>query len=211
MLTQADRTGQGNDLSYLNDPERFRHLDPELFDALKRIAASGSRSTSALEQSGVLGAARFVRTPLHTSVASRTAMMDAWQTAAAEAGSPLAFFDPDRGLVRKRLEKGSKESELYLYDDGLADAFAASEVLVTFQYRPRMMRQHEFLTVLFDRVRTACDPTLLMALHHGRVAHVIIGHGEHASVVQRAVDRFSQRWRCQLKLATAGSPDAACV
>jgi hypothetical protein len=211
MLTQADQTGQGNDLTYLDDPDRFRHLDPELFDALKRITASGSRSTSALEESGVLCTARFVRTPLHTSVASRTAMMYAWQTAAAEAGSPLAFFDPDRGLVRKRLEKGSKESDLYLYDDELADAFAASEVLVTFQYRPRMTRQHEFLAALFDRARTACDPALLMALHNGRVAHLIMAHGEHASVVQQAVDRLSKRWRGQLKLATAASLEAACV
>ena len=204
MLTARDETKHGNNIDYLDDPKTYRPHDPELFDVLNRIVETGARSTLAIEQSGILGAARFIRSPLQATVASRSKMMDAWREEAA-ASPALSFFDPDNGLVRGRLSKGSAESERYLYDDELAEAYAASAVLVTFQWRPRYTAELDLVGAVFDRVRAVCDPALLLALHNGRVAHMILAQPEHAAAVRDAAEGLARRWGGQLRLTISSS------
>jgi hypothetical protein len=38
MLTAPDGTEQGNDITYLNDPKKYRWYNPALYDKLKNIA-----------------------------------------------------------------------------------------------------------------------------------------------------------------------------
>ena len=57
-----DHNSDGKHVQYLEDPQRWRYLDPELFDALKGTVA-GDRSVSAVEASGLIDA-KFSAHPL---------------------------------------------------------------------------------------------------------------------------------------------------
>ena len=44
MLTPSDGTSDGQKIRYLKEPERFRHLDPTLFDRLEGLVGSSRRA-----------------------------------------------------------------------------------------------------------------------------------------------------------------------
>ncbi len=89
---------------YLGQPDRFRHLAPEVFDQLARVAvnhSSNADSWAALRTSGVLGDAVFLR----HRVPSRTALRPAWAEllVSSVADADLVFLDPERGIQGNRL------------------------------------------------------------------------------------------------------------
>jgi hypothetical protein len=49
----------GRHIGYLNRPQQWRHFDPDLFDALRRIVLSTQRNVHTLEVAGVLPDATF--------------------------------------------------------------------------------------------------------------------------------------------------------
>ena len=51
LYPDEDHNSEGKHVQYLDDPQRWRQLDPKLFDSLKRIVAK-DRSVSAVEQPG---------------------------------------------------------------------------------------------------------------------------------------------------------------
>ena len=51
LYPDEDHKPDGKHVQYLDDPQRWRHLDPELFDALKQIVES-NRSVSAVAAAG---------------------------------------------------------------------------------------------------------------------------------------------------------------
>ena len=93
----------GRHIAYLNSPEPWRHRDPELFDGLKRIVATGQRKVSSIESSGLLGDAKFASQPLlfdGEPVAGRRELRQRWFSDVLEqlSGCGVVFADPDNGL-----------------------------------------------------------------------------------------------------------------
>ena len=54
----AGPPGDGKYTAYLQDPDEWRHLDPDLFDALRELTPD-RRSVANIQQSGILGDAAF--------------------------------------------------------------------------------------------------------------------------------------------------------
>jgi hypothetical protein len=107
-LTRDEResTSNGKMFDYLKRPDQFRHLAPEIFDALNRIfaescAGSGARSVAALEASGLLPDAAFYR----AEVPRRDALRRQWseELVASVGDADLVFLDPDNGIQGTRL------------------------------------------------------------------------------------------------------------
>ncbi len=191
MLTEPDRTGEGAKTDYLEDPDRFRHLDPHVFDRLKSVVKSGNRTTAEVETSGVLEGATFVQDLLEDDEASRSALFQSLQR---EAQAPsLVFFDPDIGLAGKNLRKGNRRSSMYLFDDELAIAFERGHSLVVYQHFPREQRS-PYLSRTFERLRSACDAPALLALWSAYVAFFIIPHDKTAQVLIEAAEDLASRW-----------------
>ena len=59
MLTTPDETGEGGRIDYLKQPQRYRHLDPHVFDHLAAIVESSERNVAAIERSGIVERAQF--------------------------------------------------------------------------------------------------------------------------------------------------------
>ena len=92
----------GRHISYLSRPDQWRHFDPDLFDALRRIVSSGQRNVHALEMAGVLPAATFASEfiPTGAPVALRVQARSDWLDSVKRNldAADLLFIDPDNGL-----------------------------------------------------------------------------------------------------------------
>ena len=106
----------GKHTEYLDDPEKWRHLDPCLFDALKGLVDSCTRSVQAVMDTEILGAnsiTDYSLCPLDfgsTKSQARAAWREHWFTSvkADLVKSNLVFADPDNGLILdKRFSRGT--------------------------------------------------------------------------------------------------------
>ena len=98
----------GRHTDYLDHPDQWRHLDPELFDSLHSIVQSGRRTVKDIEQSGLFSEAVFSGQPLkfNGNKQERSAQREAWFQATLNdlSDCDLVFADPDNGL---------RENEVY--------------------------------------------------------------------------------------------------
>jgi hypothetical protein len=51
LFPDEAHNGDGRHVGYLNRPDQWRHFDPKLFDALRRVVSSGQRNVRALQAS----------------------------------------------------------------------------------------------------------------------------------------------------------------
>lgn len=101
---------------YLQEPERWRHLDPDLFDALKNLVVEDRRTVAEVERSGILGNAEFHRSPLDAHV-RRDWFEDLKDRLV---GCDLVFADPDKGL-HADMNGPSNEHILFSEAEALAE------------------------------------------------------------------------------------------
>ena len=100
----ASSSGDGRLTGYLNAPERWRYLDDELFDTLKKLVCRGRRSVAEIQASGILGNATFHDEPVNVK------RREAWfkGVIARLHDCDLVFADPDNGLYPDHRFNGAK-------------------------------------------------------------------------------------------------------
>jgi hypothetical protein len=190
MLTPGDGRTDGRRLAYLGAPERFRAMDPSLFDALKRIVESGDRKVRAIEAARVLTGAVFFSDVLEDGLQARRSYFE--QTWAVAGQLPLVFFDPDNGLEIGSVSKGKRNSAKYLYWDELQDAYARGHSLVVYQHFPRRARL-AFLRTLSQRARDLLECQRVFAVATAHVAFLMFPQEAHEAVVSQRLREFASR------------------
>jgi hypothetical protein len=102
LYPDESHNADGKHTAYLHQPEKWRHLDPDLFDALGSIAKADRRNVRQIEQSGTLGEAAFSATLLDfTGTYPRRAQSRViWfnKTLVDLEQCDIVFADPDNGL-----------------------------------------------------------------------------------------------------------------
>jgi hypothetical protein len=101
---EVDDERSSKSFDYLERPEEFRHLAPEIFDTLHRIfGESGARvrGVPALEGSGLLPNAVFHRTAVPRALELRRQWSE--ELIGAIGDADLVFLDPDNGIQGTRL------------------------------------------------------------------------------------------------------------
>jgi len=101
---EEDDERSNKSFDYLERPEEFRHLAPEIFDTLHGIfgkSGAGVRGVPALEGSGLLPNAVFHRTEVPRGLAMRRQWSE--QLVGAVGTADLVFLDPDNGIQGTRL------------------------------------------------------------------------------------------------------------
>jgi len=97
---RGETSNDGMHLGYVDQPKRFRALDPHVFDAMRaivgRIRQGAPRELGLIERSRLLDGAVFHREPVPASVSERTRWFHALGTAVD--GCDLLFLDPDNGF-----------------------------------------------------------------------------------------------------------------
>jgi hypothetical protein len=98
---ESERNNDGRHVGYLEQPGRFRQLDPEVFDAMANIVSSGRRSLVALEAACLLRGAKYHGETVPRSRDERRAWFIAMSKGIAQ--SDLVFADMDNGFEWTRL------------------------------------------------------------------------------------------------------------
>jgi hypothetical protein len=167
MLTPDDGGADGGKLAYLQQPDRHRRFDAELFDILAHAAAEPDRRRlQTIEDSGAITGALYYNETLPDDAAGRATFME--RCAAEFRNAELVFFDPDNGL-EVSLAKGRKNSSKYLYLDEAAAFYEAGKSLLIYQHFPRVER-NAFLTSCTERLRGVAPRCAVWAF---TTAHVV--------------------------------------
>lgn len=192
MLTPSDGGVDGGKLAYLQQPERHRHVDPELFDTLTHVASEPERRRLAtIEDSGAIPGASYHNELLPDELAGRRAFMGRCAYAFREAD--LIFFDPDNGLEVSSLPKGRKNSSKYLYLDEVAAFYASGKSLLIYQHFPRVERT-VFLARCAERLRVAAPGASLWAFTTAHVVFLLLLHPASPARLHSAADVACRRW-----------------
>jgi len=146
LYPDEGHNADGRHISYLNDPNRWRHLDPELFDALTGVAG-GVRSVRSLEATGLIGN-QFHGKPLTSGDLpwqQRSAWRHDWfaEVQTRMSAADLVFADPDNGLVDnddKRRSKAKFGKSISLRE---AEALAQNRPAVIYHHNTRRPGGHD--------------------------------------------------------------------
>ena len=188
MLTPDDDRGDGGKLQYLCEPGRWRHHDPQLFDALQgsTLARTDRRSISLIEESDLLPRTTFFSEILVDDALARRAYFDRlWRKAA---GADLVFFDPDNGMEVESVKLGRKGSSKYLYWREARDTYRRGHSLVLFQHFPRVKRDN-FVQLLADRAIQETGAPKVVALRSINAVFFLVPQSRHGQLVGRLTSR----------------------
>ncbi len=152
LYPDENHNQDGRHIGYLSRPDQWRHFDPDLFDALGQIVASGQRDVRALETANLLPGAIFASEviPTNGAITSRRLARQEWfeTVLAAIHEADLVFIDPDNGL----------EPDGYSHDSGKAGKS------ITLAELRRLARPGRCLIVRRHQTRRAGG-------HHGEIEH----------------------------------------
>ncbi|TCQ78690.1 hypothetical protein EDF68_10691 [Ochrobactrum sp. BH3] len=191
MLTPDDGRTDGNKLSYLQQPDGFRHFDPELFDILAHAAVEPERRRlQAIEDSGAIPQATYFNELLPDNLSERQAFMA--RCVAALGHTDLVFFDPDNGL-EVSLQKGRKNSSKYLYLDEAATFYGMGQSLLIYQHFPRIERK-AFIAQRSEQLRASAPVCSIWAFTTAHVVFFLILHPRSPDRLRIAAEAVTHRW-----------------
>lgn len=197
MLTAQDDRSDGARTGYLDRPEEYRDVDAPLFDSLQTLVGHENRSTQAIQASGILQGATFLREPLTDSPESRDAFLRSIRI-----GAPrhrTVFLDPDNGLSVKSVKAGGRGARRYVFDSELEAIADAGASVIVYQHLPRVQRTH-YLTNQLDRLELTFPGYTMSALYTSSVAFLLGWASRDARGLRLARDEVLGRWDGRLIL-----------
>ncbi|MCY4192535.1 MAG: hypothetical protein OXD42_14660 [Rhodospirillaceae bacterium] len=141
------RPGDGRHTQYLRRPDKWRHLDCQLFDDLRKIVDREQRSIAAVQESGILGDAIFADEPLdmkNVPVRCRTNWRRTWFERVKEtlADCDLVFADPDNGIVPEEKFSPTRKRSTKSISVGEARDIAKGRTAVIYHHNTRRKGGH---------------------------------------------------------------------
>jgi len=168
MLTPDDGRTDGSRINYLSEPEKWRELDPPLFDHLKEVLLQrGLRNVSEIENSGILPSCVFLSDVVPDDGESRRAYFQ--RLTELVRGCDLVFFDPDNGIEVQSKSYGRKDSSKFLYWDEIEHLWNAGHSLLIYQHFPRVERD----PFIEGMARELMDRTSAPEVISFRTSHVV--------------------------------------
>jgi len=192
MLTADDGGRDGRRITYLDQPDRWRGLDPDLFDFLAgKVSRNARGQVTAVESAGLIPEARYHADMLTDERAGRVCHLEA--ALARFQDLDLIFFDPDNGLEVPSCPIGRKGSSKFL---ALAEArccYEAGLSLLVFQHFGRVSRAR-FIPAQMERLGQAVGPAHVLALATPHVLYLFALQARHLAGVTPVIEAFGRRW-----------------
>ncbi|MCS0496865.1 hypothetical protein NVS89_17335 [Ancylobacter sp. MQZ15Z-1] len=196
MLTPSDGSSDGEKRRYLEQPERYRRFDPELFDELSLVSPEPDRRRlESIEQSGIVPGATYFNAVLTDAADERMRFMADCRRELANAD--LVFFDPDNGL-ETTLHRGRKGSSKFLYLDEAAAFYAAGKSLLIYQHFPREKRE-AFIASCAARLYAVAPAATLCAFRTAHVVFLLLNHPESPAALTEAAQLASTKWSAKAR------------
>ena len=192
VLTEDDDSSDGRRIRYLEQPEKWRYHDPEVFDHLReQVIQHRLRSVDAIQSAGVLPNCRFYTPLLRDNVEARQYYFRELLKFAK--GSHLVFFDPDNGLEVKSVPSGRKNSSKYLYWEEVKTVFARGYSLLVYQHLPRKPRV-PFISRLVDKFRAATGVRNVLSYCTSHVAFFLVPQATHEEHFRERSNVIVKTW-----------------
>ncbi len=203
MLTEPDGRSDGRHVGYLDRSERYRPLEPDVFDLLAGIVRRGDRSVYAVEAAGVLPGAAFHSTVMVDSLAARREYFD--ELSAMLGPDDLVFVDPDNGLETPSTAKGRPGSRKYLYWDEVAQTIGPRRSLCVYQHYPRRPRA-AYTAERLGQLASVAPAHGVFALCSSTVAYLVAATPHREQELRSAAEAIAALWDGLLVLITRRAP-----
>jgi len=203
MLTPDDGRADGGKISYLAEPERWRTLDPELYDHLAAaLLGDLPRRLTSVETGNLIPEARFHSDLFHDGAGARSdymlAMLERFK------GVDLVFFDPDNGMEVKSCPIGRKGSSKFLAYEEAAATFRTGASLLIYQHFGRVERG-AYVREQIQRLAAYTGTSEIVALSTSHALFLFVLHPEHVPAVERTLELLASRWPGQFWFADNAS------
>ena len=180
----------GQKLSYLNEPNRFRSCDPRLYDALGQLFDGGGRSLGAVEASGILcDSTVCFDGPVPQDQRSRQRWFQ--QAAQAVQGRDVVFLDPDKGLAPPSAGLSSTE---HAYVSELEAFVRGGQTVVVYHHLGRTathpVQMRDWAERLARELRLDAEPHILWYRRGTARAYFVIPAAAHAKTIGERLERF---------------------
>jgi hypothetical protein len=181
--------GEGTDktrhFDYLSQPDKFRHLAPELFDQLAEFAISRTSSPDplfALRTSGILRDALFVRHRVPRQASLRPAWAELLVNSVGDAD--LVYLDPESGI------QGNRLTNRHVALDEIAALRAKDRVLIVGHHQSGRKAEVKYLA---DRMKSlGCELVEIVRLR--LVASHLFDIQDQDETMSEATAIFARRW-----------------
>lgn len=187
--------GNGQHTAYLQQRRQWRHLDPDLFDVLKRLVDGGERSVGAVQAAGVLGNAAFAVEPLDirpVSVRDRKHWRREWFERVKHrlADCDLVFADPDNGLFPDERFQPTRRECAKRIPLAEAAALAAGRTAVIYHHNTRRRGGHDQEIQWWMGQLSGCTRAYYWQRWSNRTFFIVNADDD----IERRLTRFVERW-----------------
>jgi len=175
---------------FLNRPNEYRHLAPEVFDALLQLDGGWGASTdrlTKLHMSRILGNAVFLRQEVPIRAPSRRQWLEVLVESVR--GTNLVFLDPDYGIEGKRLTAG------HVALAEIAALKTPGRALIIGHQQSGRRSEVRFLA---EQVRSlGCSPIEIVRLRLVSSRFYVIA--DHDSAMSELLSTFVKKWGDRIK------------
>ena len=191
--------GLPTNTDYLLQPQKWRHFDERLFDALRHaVIVDRERNVVRAEHPDVLHPAvfSFYKEPLKEDSNERRKYFDTFL--ACSKGMELVFFDPDIGLEVRGVRAGPKRSPEYLYFEELSRAFDAEHSILVFQFFMKRKAEdivNERTSQIFSRL----DVAEIASFKTRGVIFLLISQAKHLGELKKRSEQVRKVWGEQIQ------------
>ena len=201
-------TGDGRHIGYLREPERWRHLDCELFDTLQGLVDEDRRSVADIQSSGILGNAEFADDPVDAGGVSGRGSGSGrrqWFERVLDclSGCDLVFADPDNGLYDDARFKPERKENAKRIPLAEVAALAEGRTAIVYHHNGRR-RGGQYLEIDAWMSRI---PGCALAYYWRRWSNRTFFFVNPDPEIVCRIERFAERWRGTGYLVHAASKE----
>jgi len=192
----------GKYTEYLEQPDKWRHLDPALFEGLRSIVMSDRRSVQQIEAAGLLGNAIFSKTPLafKGQAGARAAQRAKWfQNILSELSDcGVVFLDPDNGLCEDRTYVTGDRTYWKRLPLSEAHVLSAGRTGILYHHNTRRPGGHRKEIQHWLRLLGTDTLALYWTVSSKRTFFVV-----HPTIdIKRRIEKFTRKWTPYFELHT---------
>jgi hypothetical protein len=200
LLTAPDSRSDGEFRRYLEEPDRWRQYDPDLYDGLRKLLDTGnSRSVQHARTWQLIPGATFYEELLRDDALSRRHYFDeAWDSLKS---CPIIFLDPDNGIEIPSKQLVSKDSAKYVYWGEITQAYERGHSLVIYQHFIRESRD-AYIARLAAHLAGRLQAPIVDSFRTANVVFFLVARPEHAAAFDRAHEEIHERWSGQIVPST---------
>jgi len=201
LFPDEDHNDDGRHVGYLDDHGHWRGHDTALFDVLEDIVTDDQRNVAAIEQSGILGAAKFSGQVLCAPELT-PAMRREWRCRWFEAvqssldGCDIVFADPDNGLCEDDMFRPGRVKDWKRIPLREAKALAEGRAAVIYHHNTRRPGGHENEIAYWMDQLGVGTLALRWRAYSSRTFFVV----NPASGMHERLMQFSQEWGAKAEL-----------